>query len=59
MLNNVQGGTDVDLQVTSLKGTAYVTAFGGAAKEIMYVEADIVRPAGAPVAAAPSAGGGK
>jgi hypothetical protein len=54
---NVQGGItpDLELHVTELKGTAYVTAFGGAQKEIMYCETDIVRlPAAAPTASAPA-----
>lgn len=66
-VNNMAGGLtpDLDLQVTEIKGTAYVTAMGGAKKEIMYVAADIVRrpapvaaAAPAPAAAAPAETGG-
>jgi hypothetical protein len=61
---NVQGGItpDLELQVTDLKGTAYITAFGGAKKEIMYCETDIMRlqaPASTPAPAAAPAGGAK
>jgi hypothetical protein len=38
-----KGRADVDLQVTSINGMAYVTSFGGAAKEYVRVDTDIVR----------------
>lgn len=43
MENEHKSNPALDMKVTKLEATAYVTAFGGAAKEFVRVETDIVR----------------
>jgi hypothetical protein len=42
-----KGDANLEMRVTRVEGSAYVTAFGGAAKEFVRVETDIVRPGAA------------
>jgi hypothetical protein len=43
--DNHKGSADLDLHVTTIQGVAYVTSFGGAAKEYVRVDTDVVKKA--------------